>query len=147
MRWGKRIRRQAILGLVVFSLAHGCSRPLEPQVPPLAQARIRKLAALCSRYAVKQKKKPASIEELKAWVKKMSPTEMGELGLEDPETAFISPRDNQPFILVKSGGSGPGDVLAYEKIGEGGKHYIVTPMGAGFELDEAELKRRVPSAK
>ena len=49
--------------------------------------------------------------------------------------------------VAAAGGSGPGDVLAYEKIGEGGKHYIVTPMGAAFELDEAELKRRVPSAK
>ena len=61
--------------------------------------------------------------------------------------SFVSPRDQQPFVFVRSGGSGPGDVLAYEKIGEGGKHYIVTPMGASFELDEAELKRRVPSAK
>jgi hypothetical protein len=38
-------------------------------------------------------------------------------------------------------------VLAYEKIGEGEKHYIVTPLGNAFELDEAELKRRVPSSK
>jgi hypothetical protein len=147
MRLGGRVCSQVIVGLVLFALANGCNTALEPQVPPLAQARIRKLAALCSRYAVKQKKKPASIAELKAWVKKLSPTEMGELGIDDPETAFISPRDNQPFVLVKSGGSGPGDVLAYEKIGESGKHYIVTPMGAGFELDEAELRRRVPSAK
>ncbi len=39
------------------------------------------------------------------------------------------------------------NVLAYEKIGAGGKHYIVTPMGGAFELDEAELKQRVPSAQ
>jgi hypothetical protein len=147
MRLGTAVRRPVFLGLVAFSLVSGCSGHLEPQVPPLAQARIRKLAALCSKYTVKQKKKPASIDDLKAWVKKLSPTEQGELGIDDPETAFISPRDSQPFVLVRSGGSGPGDVLAYEKIGEGGKHYIVTPMGAGFELDEVELKRRVPSAK
>jgi len=105
------------------------------------------LAGLCSKYAAKNRTKPASIDELKAWVKKLDKTELGRLGIDNPDTALVSPRDNQPYVLVKSAGSGPGDVLAYEKVGEGGKHYIVTPYGSAFELDEAELKRRVPSAQ
>jgi hypothetical protein len=139
---------QLVLGLAVLPVLSGCGpRFTAREEQPSAEARIQKLASLCNRYGARQRKKPGSIEELKAWTKNLDRTELTRLGIEDPETAFISPRDHQPFVLVKSPGSGPGDVLAYEKVGEGGKHYIVTPMGSAFELDEAELRRRVPSAK
>src|SRR5437763_1274492 len=97
MRLRHSARSRLIFGLLAFSLVSGCNRPLEVQEPPLTQARIRKLAPLCRKYMIKQKKKPGSIEELKAWVKKLSPTEQSELAIDDPETAFVSPRDNQPF--------------------------------------------------
>jgi hypothetical protein len=136
------------LGLVaLFPLVNGCGPTVPYREQPSAEARIQKLAGLSSTYAVRLKKKPGSIDDLKAWVSKLDKTELGRLGIDDPEAAFVSPRDNLPYVLVKAGGSGPGDVLAYEKIGAGGKHYIVTPMGRAFELDEAELRRRVPSAK
>jgi hypothetical protein len=111
----------------------------------LIHTRIRNLASLCSQYAFKHKRRPASIEELKAWLKKLSPAERQELRAEDPESALTSPRDNQPFVLIRT--ATPRDILAYEKIGEGGKHYVVTATGGVIELEDAELKRRVPSAK
>jgi hypothetical protein len=139
---------QVGMGLaVLIPLVSGCRQGVPYREQPSAEARVQKLAALCSAYAVQQKRKPASIDELKAWAKKLDKTEQARLGIEDPENAFVSPRDNEPYVLVKSAGSGPGDVLAYERTGAGGKHYIVTPMGSAFELDKAELKRRVPSAK
>lgn len=141
------VRRQVILAVVAIVLGNGCSKPLEVQEAPLIHTRIRNLASLCTQYAVKHKKKPASIEELKAWLKKLSRSELAELRIEDPETALTSPRDNQPFALVKGGALNPREILAYEQIGEGGKHYVVTATGGAFELDEADLKRRVPSAK
>jgi hypothetical protein len=141
----RTVRRRVIVSVVAMALALGCSKPLELHEPPVIHTRIRNLASLCSQYSVKHKKRPASIEELKAWVKKMSPSERNELRIEDPETAFVSPRDNQPFVLVRA--TTPRDIIAYEKVGEGGKHYIVTATGGAIELDDAELKRRVPSAK
>jgi hypothetical protein len=143
----KVVSGQVVLGLVVLSLLNGCGPRLPDRVQPSAEARIQKLAGLCNKFATRQRKKPASIEELKTWAKSLDKNDLVQMGIEDPDTAFVSPRDNQPYVLVRSGGSGPGDVLAYEKVGEGGKHYIVTPMGAAFELDEQELRRRVPSAK
>jgi hypothetical protein len=137
--------RQVILAVVAIALANGCSKPLELQEAPLAYTRIHNLASICSKYAVRHKRKPGSIEEVKAWVKKLSPSERDELKIEDPETAFVSPRDHQPYVLVRT--STPRDILAYEKIGEGGKHYVVTGTGGAFELDEADLRQRVPSAK
>jgi hypothetical protein len=139
---------QAVIGLVALTfLANGCRQGVPDREQPSAEARIQKLAGLSSSYAAKQRKKPASIDELKAWAKKLDKTELAQMRIEDPESAFVSPRDNQPYVLVKSAGSGPGDVLAYEKTGAGGKHYVVTPMGSAFELDDVELKRRVPSAR
>ena len=139
---------QAVLGLAaILPLANGCGPSTGYKEQPSAAARIQRLASLCSKYAIRQRKRPTSIEDLKAWAKNLDKTELTQIGLEDPNTAFVSPRDNQPYVVVRSPGTGPGDVLAYEKTGEGGKHYIVTPMGSAFELDEAELKRRVPSAK
>jgi hypothetical protein len=148
MRRRKVTYGQMVLGLAaLFAFVNGCGPTVPYREQPSAEARIQKLASLSSAYAVQQKKKPASIDELKAWAKKLDKTELARLGIEDPESAFVSPRDNEPYVLVKSAGSGPGDVLAYEKTGAGGKHYVVTPMGSAFELDKAELKRRVPSAK
>jgi hypothetical protein len=134
------------LGLLI-PFVIGCGPNLPDRVQPSAEARIAKLASICSKYATKQRKKPASIDELKSWAKQLSKPELEQLGLEDPDTAFVSPRDNQPYVLVKTPGAGPGDVIAYERTGQGGMHYIVTPYGRAFELDDAELKRRVPSAK
>jgi hypothetical protein len=139
------VQRRILVAVVALALAHGCSKPLPVQEAPVIHTRIRNLASLCGTYAAKHKKRPASIEELKAWVKKMSQAERDELRIEDPETAFVSPRDNQPFVLVRP--TTPRDILAYEKAGEAGKHYIVTATGGVIELDEAELRRRVPNAK
>jgi hypothetical protein len=131
----------------LLALVNGCGPTVPYREQPAAEARIQKLAGLCSTYAVRNKKSPASIEELKAWVKKLNRTEFARLGIEDPDTAFVSPRDHQPYVLVRSSGSVRTTVLAYETIGEGGKRYIVTPLGQAFELNEAELKRRVPNAR
>jgi hypothetical protein len=139
------VRGQVIIAVVAIALAIGCGTKLEVQEAPLVYTRIRNVASLCGKYAIQHRKKPASIEELKAWVKKLSPAERSELRIEDPETAFVSPRDHQPFVLVRA--RTPGDILAYEKTGEGGKHYVVTAVGGTIELEDAALKQRVPSAK
>jgi hypothetical protein len=146
MQWRKIVSgRRALTLAALIALVNGCSKELEVHEAPVVHTRIRNLASLCGKYAIRHSKRPASIEELKAWAKKLSPSERNELRIEDPETAFVSPRDHQPFVLVRA--TTPRDILAYEKIGEGGKHYVVTAVGSTFELDEAELKQRIPSAK
>ena len=141
--WG-----QAVLGLVaLLPFVNGCGPSVPYREQPSAEGRIQKLAGLCSKYALKTGKKPTSIDDLKSWAKRLSKAELDQLGIPDPETAFVSPRDNQPYVLVKSAGSTPADILAYEQVGEGGKHYVVNPMGNAFELDDAGLKRRLSSAR
>src|SRR5262245_60666449 len=132
----------AVLGLaVLLPLLNGCGPSVPYREQPSAEARVQKLAALCSAYAVQNKRKPTSIDELKGWAKKLDKNEQVRLGIDDPESAFISPRDNEAYVIVKAAGSGPGDVLAYEKTGAGGKQLVVTAKDSYFVLDSTELKR------
>jgi hypothetical protein len=139
---------QVVLWLAVLSpLLSGCGPHLPDQAPVPAKDKILKFASICTAYTASHRKKPSSIEELKAWAKSLKKSELEGYGIDDLATAFVSPRDHQPFVIVNSKRSGPGDVLAYEKTGEGGKHYIVTPMGSVLEVDEATLQQRLTQAK
>ena len=148
MQWRNTVDGRLMPALAVLvAFLGGCNQGLPYREQPPAAARIQKFAALCNNYARQQKKKPSSMEDLKAWAKTLKKSDLERLGIEDLTAAFVSPRDNEPYVFVKSNRSGPGDVLAYEKNGAWGKHYIVTPMGGVFELDEAELQRRLSLAK
>jgi hypothetical protein len=148
MQWCKVVGGRLVVGLAALvPVLSGCGPRLPDREPVPARTKILKFASLCTAYTASQKKKPSNIEELKSWAKTLNKSELERFGIDDLGSAFVSPRDNQPYVIVKSNRSGPGDVLAYEKTGEGGKHYIVTPMGSALELDEAELQRRLSLAK
>jgi hypothetical protein len=69
-------------------------------------------------------------------------------GIEDLDDAFVSPRDKQPYVLVKPEAAqrGPGGrppmLWVYEKTGVDGKRMGVN-MGGAFEMDEERFKKLV----
>jgi hypothetical protein len=139
---------QAVLGpFVLFCLLTGCGQKIEPQPLPAAEAVIRKLGSLYHDFGATQHKKPANMEELKAWAKKLPKTRLADLGIEDVEAIFVSPRDNQPYVLVHGGPAGPWQVVAHEKTGKDGKRYVVTAMGSALEIEDAAFKQNMPSAR
>src|SRR5260370_16457005 len=104
MHFGKVVYGQAVLGLfALFPLLTGCSQKIEPQPVPPAEARIRKLGSIYHEFSVSQHKKPASMDELKAWAKNLSKTRLGELGIADVDAPFVSPPPNQPYVLLPRG--------------------------------------------
>jgi hypothetical protein len=149
MRVRRLVERPIILGMVAFTLLSGCGRSIEPQVPPAGLSRIQKLATVCREYAVNQKKQPSTVEELKAWAKKQPKSQLTWLGIEDVDQAFVSPRDQQPYVLVRGAGQkmGPLMVLAYEKTGENGKRYVVTTTGSVLELEEKPFQEVMANAR
>jgi hypothetical protein len=148
MHFRKVVCGQARLGLfAVFLLLTGCSQKIEPQPLPLAEAVIRKLGSLYHDFGTTQHKKPANMEELKTWAKKLPKTRLAELGIEDAEAIFVSPRDKEPYVLVRGGPAGPWQVIAHEKTGMDGKRYVVTAMGSALEIEDASFKQNMPSAR
>ncbi|SRR5216683_2098132 len=148
MHLRKVVCDQAVLGLIaLFSLLTGCSQKIEPQPVPPAEARIRKLGSIYHEFGASQHKKPASMDELKAWAKKVSKTKLAEMQIEDAEAVFFSPRDNQPYVLVHGGPAGPWQVIAHEKTGMDGKRYVVTARGSALEIEDAAFKQNMPSAR
>ena len=127
-----------VLGLVgLFAFVSGCSQKIEPQEPPLGYARIQKAASACRQFAASHKRQPSSVDELKAWAKKLPKTQLDYMGIENLDEAFISPRDQQPYV-IRGGSQKPGPMMIqmYEKTGEGGKRYVATNTGSILELEE-----------
>ena len=98
---------KALLGTVALVLlVSGCGQKIEPQPISPGEARIRKFGMLYHEYSAVVHKKPANLEELKAWAKKLSKTRLTEMEIQDIEEVFVSPRDQQPFVMVRGGPSG-----------------------------------------
>jgi hypothetical protein len=141
--------RRIVLALALVSLV-GCSQgPTKSDLPP-EEKHILKLASLYSDFRGKNGRPPKTIDELKAFAKKMSPEDLRQRGIEDVDKAFISPRDNQPYKLVppqppKRGGPPMPIVVVYETTGVDGKRMVASGMGGGaFELDDEKLREHVP---
>jgi hypothetical protein len=142
---GMGLRKVLPVGIVLglcgwVALAAGCSSKNKPRIQPPAEAHIQKIASLYNEYRATHDKPPATIEELKAWAIKLKPQQRADLGIDDPETAFVSPRDHQLYGLANLGEMGMGPLLAYEKTGANGKHYVVSSVGSVSELTDAQLK-------
>lgn len=132
---------QAVLGVaLLFPLLTGCRQQEEPRQPPLVEVRIRQLNSLYNAFGAIHHKKPANMEELRGWAKKLSKTKLAELRVDDVDEVLISPRDNQPYVVVNGGPAGPWMVVLHEKTGQDGKRYVMTAMGSALELDDAAMK-------
>jgi hypothetical protein len=142
--------RRIVLALALGALV-GCNRgPTKTDLPP-EEKHILKLAALYSDFRGKNGRLPKTIDELKAFARKMSPEDLRQRGIDDLDKAFTSPRDNQPYKLVppqrpKRGGPPFPMVILYEATGVDGKHMVASGMGGGaFEWDEATLRQNIPN--
>ncbi len=86
-------------------------------------------------------KAPPSMDDLRAWAKK-NPAKLASLQIQDVDRVFVSPRDQQPFVLVPLP-LGIGPVLAHEKSGAGGKVFMVSTVGSLAEVSEAQVSSAV----
>src|SRR5262245_43674347 len=144
----ERIVRLVLVSVLLgfISLLAGCSGT-NPQDTGLSSeaVHIAKIASLYMEFrSATRGKLPATAEELKAWAKTLPKERLASLNIEDVDKAFISPRDNEPYVLVRPevvrrapGGMAP--VLAYEKTGVNGKRKAVSGMGSSFDMDDEKF--------
>jgi hypothetical protein len=85
--------------------------------------------------------KPApNIEALKNHLKTtMKSEQLERMNIKDQEAVFVSPRDQQKYVLLVPR-SPLGGVILYEKNGVNGKHMTATSTGGINELDKKELE-------
>lgn len=140
-----------LLAAALLSASSGCAGGTDSSTLPEAAIHIQKLASLYNRYRTERGKPPANASELKEFCKKLKPEFLKELGINNLDSAFVSPRDNQPYV-VQSAGMGayqgqkgaPQMVAIYEKTGQGGKRWVAFAQGSVAELDEEKFKLQVP---
>lgn len=95
-------------------------------------------------------KPPADEDEFKTFLKEASNTNLlkAEFQITDIDKLFISPRDNQPYVIYyktisQSQGPGGAPVVAYEKTGVNGKRFVASVLGGVVQLDDSAFSSMV----
>jgi hypothetical protein len=96
---------------------------------------------------------PKSIEDLQKYVaKKATPERLAQLGVASAGELFVSPRDGQPYSLVKYAelpppGTAPPPIVLYESVGKNGRR-AVAQLGGGTDIiDEEQLSQMLPATQ
>src|SRR5262249_48047618 len=144
--WPTRLLVCCALILMVFSA--GCRRVKEKPLSP-EEVNLQKFGRLYREYRSNGGRAQAQPDEIKEWAKKQRKETLDKLEIDDLDKVFVSPRDNEPYVLV-SLPMGMGPMLAHEKTGVGGKRLVLTSQGNVYEADEKrfeELKNSVPGKR
>ena len=148
----RTVVRAGLCGAVLLSLGAfplGCGRDSGGEAQE--QSNLKPLAILYGQYTGQhQGRPPANEAEFKEYVRSQS-TMLESFQVTDPESLFISSRDEKPYVIkygAADGPPGPGGypVVAYEQEGVGGKRFVASSVGAVDEVDEAKFKELVPDA-
>jgi hypothetical protein len=140
----------AVLCLSLLAAVGGCGGGSKPQTK--VEAHLQALAVFYGRYLSQNRGRPPADEKaFKQFLAKLNPAEFSSFGLSTPDEMFISPRDNQPYVVrynVPVGPPGPQGpaVIAYEQTGSGGSRYVAFALGGVQEVDEARWRQLVPEA-
>jgi hypothetical protein len=133
---------------VVFLLlvgTSGCGNGSAGYTETEAKTRLTKLLRLYQLHVDKKKKAPASEQELRDFAKQLTAKEREDYLIgEDLEGIFVSPRDNQPFVVkynLKLTPGGETRAVAWEATGQNGRRYLALSIGYVEEYDEETFKQ------
>ena len=92
--------------VMVGCLLAGCSKKPVNLERPAEEVHILKAAKLWNAYkSGHQGKGPTNASELKTWAKTLSKQKLTEIGIDDVDAALTSPRDGQPYLIVRPTGN------------------------------------------
>ena len=109
---------------------------------------IRPLTMLYVSYVNRQGQPPASEAEFKRYLAERGEALLQSEGVSSPDELFISPRDNEPYVLgygkdadklMRRG------IVVYERTGVGGRRLVGYRGGFVNEVDDAEFRKLVPA--
>ena len=121
--------------IIALLLSAGCGPSAKPKPMTPAEQNLSKFFRLYTAYRSSLKGRPnADVEELKKWAQQQPKEKLAEMGIEDLDKVFISPRDNEPYVLVNLP-MGMGPMAAHEKTGSGGSRLVANTSGEVFEAN------------
>ncbi len=150
---GNRLQRFAVFAVCVALLlvcVVGCGTRRASQ--QREESNLKPLALLYGQYTGQhQGRPPANEAEFKQFIESLPKEQLASFGVDDPESLFISDRDNKPYVIIygqATNPAGPGDapVIAYEQEGKNGKRFVATAIGSVEEVDEERFRQLVPDA-
>jgi hypothetical protein len=141
----KWIGINGLLAVALCGSAAGCGGTSPPPPEKVAdQQHIVQVVRLWTEYKRDHKNQaPTSGDQLKAWAKKLSADRLSQLSVKDVDTAFVSPRDGQPYGFrspAKDNALGQGTIV-YEQNGVSGKRMVASNIGSVSEIDDAEFQK------
>ena len=123
----------------------GCGGPKNPAGAEIQTSKLRPLASLYKQYQGSHHGKPPENEaEFKAYLKTLSPQQLGAWKISDVDQAFISERDHQPFVILYGKQAASGKLIGSEKSGKDGKRLVAQKTGQVELADEAQFQKLVP---
>ena len=129
--------------LMLLLGASACNREAVKPVSD-AQDRLSKLMNLYRFYTDKNQKPPPNEEALREFGQKLSPQDRADhLIGDDLDSIFLSPRDNQKFVVKYNLRPDPSSnrALAWETAGKNGMHFVALTMGYVVEYNEETLNQ------
>jgi hypothetical protein len=121
----------------------GCGREASKSEPD-AQVRLNKVLRLYQAYVEKNKNGPANEQALREFGQKLSPKERADYLIgDDLDNIFISPRDNQKYVIrynLKLDQGGETRAVAWEANTKDGKRFVALSVGYVAEYDDQAFK-------
>ncbi len=114
------------------------------------ESNLKPLALLYGQFIGQHRgRPPANEEELKEFIRSTGSQQLASFGVTDPNSLFISSRDQKPYVVLYGVGAplGAARVVAYEREGKGGTRFIANDLGEVQEVDEARFTEMVPAAR
>jgi hypothetical protein len=137
--------RSMAVALGLATLLAGCGKDDALSSP--TAARLKGLSTMYLDYIVAKGGPPTSEAELKKHMRTIDQIQLSLAGFERSkiDEAFISQRDNEPFVVVYNVAAGTlgakdGPVVAYEKTGVGGKKLVADVSTNLFHVNDARLQ-------
>lgn len=145
----KSLRTPICVALAALLFFSGCGATKIEGTPPEEQ-NLKTLSILYGQFRGRMRRPPANLAEFKKFLEETKTDSTAAIKVEgDTEKFLISPRDNQPYVIIwnVNARTGVPDPVAYEQTGDGSTRMVGLGSGAVEFADEERFKALVPSAK
>ena len=144
-----RQNRRLLLSLCL-AVGLGCSSQKNVADEKPNDSHIKPITSLYTGYMNRHADRPpASEAEFKQFIAEGGDAVLKAAGVSTLEELFVSPRDNQPYVILYGNDAArliSRGIVVYERNGNGGRRLVGYRMGFVNEVDDAEFRKLVPQS-